>query len=56
MKWLKSLGFEYSVTVNVWLKLFVPESDEWKEEVIACETFVKIADLFEASFDDYDEI
>ena len=56
MKWLKSLGFEYSVTVNVWLKLFVPESDEWKAEEIACENFDKIADLFEARFDDYDEI
>ena len=56
MKWLKSLGFEYSVTVNVWLKLFVPESDEWKAEEIACETFDKIADQFEARFVDYDEI
>ena len=56
MKWLKSLGFEYSVTVNVWLKLFVLESDEWKAEEIACETFDKIADQFEARFDDYDEI
>ena len=55
-KWLKSLGFEYEVKVNVWLKMFVQESDEWKAEEVACEIFDKTSNQFEARFDDYDEI